>query len=324
MIEDLSAAQAKFNELLTYRWTEVLEGWLAQSLPAYTTLLRPVLPYYWIAQQAEYATDVLFRSPEDLARVYPTFVHHSYATLQSGHLLRFMNYRLYKNDQSHAKVNGEVQTSLRELEEGTSVRHFILGNLLKMYDKKGSVLRIETLLHDLHHFWVFRPDHGRMLRMRKGVADLFARAQVSQKINDRYLASLATIQQKQTVGEVTADLTQRTTWKGRSVRALNPLADTDAKLLAAVGRGVYLINGFRNRDIREILYGGTNDVAVQKKQASAVTRLLVLARGHGLITRVAKTHRYQLTEKGCRSTVTLLHAARTADTQKLLKQHKRL
>jgi DNA-binding PadR family transcriptional regulator len=48
-----------------------------------------------------------------------------------------------------------------------------------------------------------------------------------------------------------------------------------------------------------------------------VTRLLVLLRGHGLITKVAKTHRYQLTEKG-RSTVTLLLAARTADTQKLL------
>ena len=28
-----------------------------------------------------------------------------------------------------------------------------------------------------------------------------------------------------------------------------------------------------------------------------MTRLLVLLRGHGLITKVAKTHRYQLTEK---------------------------
>jgi hypothetical protein len=316
-IEDLPAAQAKFDELLTFHWTELLEGWLTQSLPDYAKVLRSVLPYYWIAQQAEYATDVLFRSPQDLAKVYPTFVHHAYTTLQSGHLLRFMNYRLYQNHQPHAKVHGEVQTSLREWEEGTSVRHFILGNLLKMYDKKGSVLRIESLLHDLHHFWVFRPDQGRMLRMRKGVADLHARAQVSQRINDRYLASLATVQQKRTLAEVTADLTRRTTWKGRSVRALNPLAEADAKLLAAVGRGAFLIHGFRNRDMRAILYGVTDDDAVRKKQASAVTRLLALLRGHGLITKVPKTHRYQLTEKG-RSTVTLLQAARTADTQKLL------
>jgi hypothetical protein len=72
------------------------------------------------------------------------------------------------------------------------------------------------------------------------------------------------VEEKRTVAEMTADLTQRTTWKGRSVRALNPLAKAEAQLLAAVGRGEFLIHGFRNRDIRDILYGVTEDAAVQK------------------------------------------------------------
>jgi hypothetical protein len=54
---------------------------------------------------------------------------------------------------------------------------------------------------------------------------------------------------------LTALATGRTKAKGRSVRALNPLAEGDAALLQAVSRGEFMIHGFRNRDLREILHG---------------------------------------------------------------------
>lgn len=90
-------------------------------------------------------------------------------------------------------------------------------------------------------------------------------------------------------------------------------------LLEAVGRGEFLIAGFRNRDIRAILFGEAAKATPEenKRRSGKVTRLLRLFRGHWVIIKTVKTHRYQLTEKG-RSNLSALHAARNANTKQLL------
>jgi hypothetical protein len=194
-----------------------------------------------------------------------------------------------------------------------------------MYDKQQSVLRVESSLLDLEHFKVFRAKEGdedgpkSYRRLRKGVADLHRRAEVSEKINDRYVASLATVEEKQTLAEVTKELGQRVTWKGRTVRALNPLSAEDATLFAAVSQGGFLIDGFSNRQIRAILFPNAAgmDAAEQKRLSAKVTRWFRLLRGHGLIAKIPKTHRYQVTEKG-RTSLSAILAARQANTKILL------
>lgn len=323
-VEDFAAAQKLLDEQLTTAWPELLDGWAQANHPWLASLLKCPIPYYWSVQEGEYATDIAFRSAEDLAQLYPLWVHHAYATLQSGDLLRYMNYRVRADGKPHGEVLGEVKTTVKELLEGTCVRHRILQNLLKMYDKMMSVLRLETMLIDVRHFKVFRTIEGdeggpmSYLRLRKGVADMQRRAEVSRAINERYAESLATVEEKQTLAEVTKDLGKRTQWRGRSVRALNPLAPEDVSLLEAVSRGEFMISGFRNRDLREILMPAVEDVKEQKRQAAKVTRLLGLLRAHGLIAKVSKTNRYQLTDKGRASTSVLL-AARQANTKSLLK-----
>ena len=80
----------------------------------------------------------------------------------------------------------------------------------------------------------------------------------------------------------------------------------------------FLIAGFRNRDIRALLYGASGVSAAEgRRQSGKVTRLLRLLRGHGVITKIAKTHRYQLTDKG-RNCLAALLAARQANTKQLL------
>src|SRR5258706_564435 len=103
--------------------------------------------------------------------------------------------------------------------------------------------------------------------------------------------------------------------KGRH-RALNPMGDADSELMAAVSRGEYLINGFRNRDVRVHLYGVANDKQQERKEMAAVGRKLRLLRAHGLIAKVSKTQRYMVTKKG-RRIMTALLAARQASTEKL-------
>jgi hypothetical protein len=322
-IEDFGAAQGLLDKQLRTAWTPLLDGWMQQSLPEHDRLLPRGIPYYWSVQEAEYATDIALATAADLARLYPTWVHHAYASLGSRDLLRFLNYHVRPDGVPLAL--GEVKTTIKELAEGTCVRHRVLGNLLKMYDKGNSVLRVESLLLDLEHFKVFRSKEGdeagrrTYRRLRKGVADLHRRAEVSQKINDRYLASLASVEEKQTVAEVTQDLGQRVGWKGRTVRALNPLAAADAALLEAVSRGVFLISGFRNQDIRQILFpqASAAEEKEMKRLSAKVSRLLRILRGHGLIAKVSKTHRYQVTPKG-RTSLSALLAARQANTKQLL------
>lgn len=321
-IADFEAAQELMDQQLTTEWTPLLEGWMRESFPQHETLLPEVIPYYWSVQEAEYATDITFGSLEDLTRLYPTWVHHAYASLHGRDLLQFMNYRVRPDGLPLAL--GEVKTTIKELLEGTCVRHRILKNLLKMYDKWAN-LRVETMLLDLGHFKVFRTkegdDDGPMSyrRLRKGVADLHRRAEVSQKINDRYIESLASVEEKETVAEATKDLGERVQWKGRGVRALNPLSAEDVSLLEAVSRGSFMISGFCNREIREILFpqSATADAAERTRLSAKVTRLLRILRGHGLIAKVSKTHRYQVTPKGRRSMSALL-AARQANTKQLL------
>jgi len=232
-----------------------------------------------------------------------------------------MNYRVRADGRPLAL--GEVKTTVKELVEGTCVRHHVLRNLLKMYDKRGSVLRIESMLLDLEHFKVFRTkegDEGGPLsyrRLRKGVADLHRRAEVSEKINDRYVASLATVEEKRTLAEVTKDLGQRVQWKGRTSRALNPLSAEDAALFEAISQGGFMIDGFSNRQIRAILFPKPADAATQKRLSGKVTRLFRLLRAHGLIAKIPKSHRYQVTEKG-RTSLSVILAARQANTKVLL------
>lgn len=322
-IKDFEAAQQLMNQQLKTAWQPLLDGWARESFPLGDTLFKSEVPYYWSVQEGEFATDIAFRSAEDLARLYPMWVQHAYSTLHGRDLLRFMNYRVRADGRPLAL--GEVKTTIKELAEGICVRHHVLRNLLKMYDKEGRLLRVESSLLDLGHFKVFRPKEGdeegslSYRRLRKGVADLHRRAEVSEKINDRYLASLATVEEKQTLAEVTKELGQRVKWKGRTVRALNPLSAEDATLFAAVSQGGFMIDGFSNRQIRAILFPNveTMDAAEQKRLSAKVTRLFRLLRGHGLIAKIPKSHRYQVTEKG-RTILSVILAARQANTKTLL------
>jgi hypothetical protein len=84
-----------------------------------------------------------------------------------------------------------------------------------MYDKQGSVLRIETVINDARDLKVYRSKEAdeagqkQWLRLRKGVADLHRRAEVSQKANDRYADSLAQVAATKPLREVTEPFIER-------------------------------------------------------------------------------------------------------------------
>jgi hypothetical protein len=217
---------------------------------------------------------------------------------------------------------GEVTSTLKRRPEGVCLRHTVNGNSIKVYDKQGSVLRVETTVVHPEQFKVYRPAEGdteqklKWRKVRRGVADLWRRGEVSRAANGRYLTALASVSGSTPLKNEACDVCKSVKVDGQRYRALNPWSEADGVLLEAISRGEFTINGFRNRDLRSSLYPGKATAEQARKRSGAVSRKLALLRAHGLIKKVSGTHRWLLSEKG-RRIVTALLAARQADVDRL-------
>lgn len=323
-IADLSSAQKRLDRQLRENWRKLLDALVPQFNPLHTKLISDGRAgYYWSIESSEWATDIMFEDAASLGRLYPLLIRHGMQTLGSREVLRFLGRRLQVRSGVHPNFSGEVISDLRERPEGVRIKHRVNSNSVKMYDKQGSVLRVETTINDAQDIKVYRRAEGdpsgekRWRSLRKTVADVYRRAQVSQAANERYLASMATLADHTPLGDLVEKHCQPLKWRGKRVRALNPLSSHDACLLQAANQGEFLINGFRNRDLRRKLFGeDPADKEQHKRRAAAVTRKIRLLRAHGLVRKVSKTRRYIVTKKG-QIIMNALSAARTADIHKL-------
>lgn len=324
-IGDFERAQALLDRQVESDWPKLLDRLLARACPVLSSLWPDFpLDRYWSAEQTEWATDVCFRTGRDLADVYPSLIERALTEFDSRDVMRFLGKLAENEKHSFERFQGEVVTDLARRPEGVRIKHRVNGNSVKMYDKQGSVLRVETTINDPRDMKVFRRPEGqpqakpRYLKLRKGVADLPRRTQISQRSNERYLERLATGPAEVPLKTLVDPLTKPVFVNGRRYRGLNILAGEDSRLLAAVAAGEGILNGFRNRDIAARLFGDRpSDPPAARRQTTKVSRLLGLLRAHGLIHKVQHSHRWQLTKEG-QTLATLTTAARHATSEKLL------
>jgi hypothetical protein len=326
-IEDFARAQHLMNKQLQTDWVDLLTGFVRQLNPIHEEIFAKYpTPYYWTCYQSEWATDIVFHRGDELKRLMPALLAHGMLNFHSRDILRFFGKRTTKAGQIPRNFHGELQTSCKEYEEGERVKFWMDGNSIKAYSKlilaDAAVLRAaETTINNVDVFRTYRPKEGgpeddlQWRKMRKGVADLHRRAEVSQHTNNRLINTLASVDDSQRLEELIADIQQPVTWQGRRVRALRPLGD-DRPLLQAINHGDFLLNGFRNRDLQAILY--QTEVASQQEQrgrSAAISRRLRMLRAHGLIRKVPHTHRYHVNPNARTMLVALLTAARTTLNQ---------
>lgn len=326
-IEDPLRVQEIMDGLLRTSWPALLDEIAGQLNPIHRELFGDFdLRYHWSVHQSEWATDVMFKDPGKLADLYPRFLRHGLTTFASPDVMRFLGRKIPPTGHLPPNFAAEVVSRLTKRPEGIRIKHRVGSNHIKLYDKEGSNLRVETTINDPRDFKVLRRKQGdsqgdlAWLPLRKGVADLHRRAQVSDAANQRYLQALANVQDTTSLGSLTEKLCRPTNWKGKRVRALNPYSPEDLALLQAVARGEFAINGFRNRDLVKLLYASHQKLSPQEKrrQSGAVTRKLRLLRAHGLIKKVPKTHRYHLTARGSKA-ITAIVAALHASSDCLIK-----
>lgn len=326
-IEDLARAQEIMSSFLRSPWSALLNEIACQLNPIHQELFGDFkLQYYWSVHQSEWATDILFKDPKKLENIYPSLLRQGLTTFASPDVMRFLGRKIPLQGNLPPAFAGEVISHLKKRPEGIRIKHWVGSNHIKLYDKQGSNLRVETTINDPRDFKVFRTKEGdsqgdRAWRcLRKGVADLHRRAQVSQAANNRYLEALSCAHDTTSLASLTERMSRPTNWKGKRVRALNPHSPEDLSLLKAVARGEFTINGFRNRDLRRLLYPQCHKLTAKQShsQGGVVTRKIRLLRAHGLIKKVPKTNRYLLTTRGFKA-ITAIIAAMNACPDSLIK-----
>jgi hypothetical protein len=312
-VADVGRAQAFADRFASLDWSRILEELARQVNPLMNDLLAG-LTHYWVTTQCEYSTDVMFTGRAALQELYPHLVSHSTRCFGAKEVMGFLGRKLV------GQFQGEFITDLLELSHqripGVRVKHRVKENWIKMYDKAGRVLRVETVINSPEGFRVRKSvrRHGQptteWVPMRKGVAYLFRYRDVSHSANSRYLDALAVVADPTArVAELDRVTKPHATGDGRSARAINPLARDDLQLFHAVLDGADALRGFTNQDVRARLQGTPHLARFPddpKRQSAKVGRILHRLHAHGLVAKFPHSRRWRATRLGRRLMATAI------------------
>ena len=298
-LADPQKAQAMADRFAKLPWPKLLEAYARRVNPLLKKELKG-LSHYWVIDQAEFATDVLFVGKEALAGLFLRLLEFAVLTFSPKKVFQYLGRRW------HERFDGEVQTHYKSVRDpGACVKHYMRNNWLKMYDKLGLILRVETVINQPGEFKVFRECRHRdgtkssgWFPMCKGVGNFHHYQSHALSCNLRYLEALATVNDPTPAYDDLRTLTERQREKGRSYAGFNPARQEEAKLFAAVLAGDHLARGFRNQDIRRQLH--PEDANEPSRLSAAVGRLLKRLHVRGLVVKVPRTRRWRVSEVGRR------------------------
>jgi len=296
-LADPKRAQRFANGLIRKNWPRILEAFARRVNPLMQDLLHG-MHHYWVLHQVEYATDIMFRDRSKLRDLYPRLLRHATLCFSAEDVLTFLGRKLNGN------FAGEVLNECKKRHPGARVKHRMKYNWIKMYDKHGCVLRVETVINQPGEFKVRRRVRRKGVwitawcPMRKGVSNLYRYVEVSARANRRYLDALSQIEDPHSSYRDLHEMAAPVRIHGRSARGFNPAARADIALFRAVLRGEHSIMGFRNVDIRRQLLPESRDPAERRRRSARVTRLLKRLHGHRLIAKVPRTRRWRVTDRG--------------------------
>ena len=246
--------------------------------------------YHWSLDQAEYATDIVFRRQADLQPLYAQLTRTAIHAVKPDNIATFLGKKLHGNYQDEMGNRYNIRI------EGTRIKHTMGPISIKLYDKFGLILRIETTVNDVSFFKHYREVEHRdgsqemkYAEMRKTIYSLPALRELLLAANRRYLEFLSAIEDDTAGTDKLNKISRAVEENGRSYRGFNFFDDDDQELFESLLRGEFNISGFQSRNLRYRLKG---------KTSGQISRLLKRLRVHGLIKKIGKTYKYYLTSLG--------------------------
>jgi hypothetical protein len=316
---NVKRAQALADRFVRLDWPRILKKLAAVVNPLLSDLLRG-MEYYWVVDQAELSTDVIFKDAASLRPLYAELLRQATLSFGAEEVMGFLGRKLAPQFQ------GELQTHSTRRAPGARIKHRMKQNWIKMYNKSGVVLRIETVINHPYEFRVRRKGRrqGRevvdWLPLTKGVAHLWRWREVMAAANGRYLAALAQIENPAAAHRLLERACEPVVYRGRRRRGLNPLRQNDRTLLKAVLRGEHCIHGLRNRDLAAALGWPTpRDPDHARRQSARVTRQLHLLHAHGLIAKIPRSRRWRVTRRGAAVIGAAIHYRERALPEEIMK-----
>lgn len=260
--------------------------------------------YRWFLYQCEYATDIMFKSREDLEDIYPSLVDHAFYDFSCTDVFTFMGRKL------NNRFQGEAVTDYKKRPVGWRVKFKLNSNHIKFYDK-ANCLRVETTINNPYEFKIYKEIHHRngetskeWAPMGKALSNFYRYAQIGKECNNRFVNALENIVPVKSVIKDVEKLCERKRIDNRSVPGINVWKADDYFLLQTIADGKYLIHGFRNSDIRDILYPDIEDSVRRSAKTSRTIRKL---RDNNLVRKIPHSQRYQLTKTGRQITGAVIH-----------------
>ncbi len=293
-IADVQRAQALADAFPIGRLHDRLDALAAQYCP----VISKFGSYRWSIMQVEYATDLMFRSPERLGPLYDALVRTAIHAVKPDQVATFLGRKLTG---AYAQ---EMGTAFHTRVEGTCIKHRMGPVAIKLYDKQGRVLRIETTANDVsffrHHRTVDHRDGRQELKLaavQKTIYSLSVLRDLLRAANQRYLAFLSELADPSAGVHKAERLAAPATKDGRHSPGFNLFASHDLALFQSLARPEWAISGLQNTWLRRHLGGYTGP---------QVSRLLRRLRDHGLIKKIGRTYRYHLTTFGKSAILTAL------------------
>lgn len=279
---------------------------LCRRLDAFAKSINPFLDtvyqafgqgYHWCMNQCEFATDVMFKERAFLEDIYPSLVGHVFYDFTCTDVFTFMGRK------PDPRFQGEAVSDYKDRPVGCRVKFKLKSNSIKMYDK-CSVLRIETTINNPREFKVYGTVHHkdgteskRWKPMGKSISNLYRYAEVAKACNQRFLDAMVDIVPVKSTLEEISKICSSKKVNGKTVTGFNVWSPETVLIMETICDGRYFINGFRNKDIRNIVFPDIKDT---RKLGGKTSRLLKKLRQHGLIKKVPKSRRYTVTSKGRR------------------------
>jgi hypothetical protein len=286
-IDDWQRAQELADALSPDLLHRILDGYAAQCCPVSEVFGQT---YHWSLMQVEYATDLVFRSTATLGPLYEQLVRQSVLSVKAEQVASFLGRQV--TPQLAQEIGSQFSTRI----EGTCIKHRFGKASIKMYDKCGIVLRIETTTNDVsffkHHRKVEhreRPPTRELASVKKSIYSLIDLRGILLGCNRRYLSHLSALDDFSAGVRALDRLTKPHKVEEKLVKGINFFEPGDSALLHALQNPRVNIAGIRRGDLLPDL-----EMFSPNRLSRQLRRLLDI----GVIKRVTGTYRYYLTKAG--------------------------
>jgi hypothetical protein len=264
-----------------------LDGYAARCCPVSEVFGQS---YHWSLMQVEYATDLAFRSTATLGPLDEQLIRQTVLSVKAEHVASFLGRPITPH------LAQEIGSQFCTRIEGTCIKHRFGKCSIKMYDKAGIVLRIETTTNDVsffkHHRKVEhrdRPPTRDLAPVKKSIYSLIDLREILLGCNRRYLTHLSALDDFSAGVRALDRLTRPRKVEAKTVKGINFFEPGDRALLHALQNPRVNIAGIRRADLLPDL-----EMFSPNRLSRHLRRLLDI----GVIKRVTGTYRYYLTKAG--------------------------